>query len=283
VGILLQSLWNSTRQQASRFQPGKLLLIWAVFIFAFFSVSSSKLPSYILPIFPALALLIAIYMERPSTSYPVRGLTISSILLGIIGLLLLGVRIFADKIPALNGDVLERVYNQAYLPWLSATSILMIVAGLVAFWLARHKQRTAIWVIAWAGFLSSQLLMLGHEPWGRYLAGTEHLAAIQAELTPETPLYAVGRYEQALPFYLRHTTILVEHPDELEFGLEQEPQLWISNRTDFVNQWRDDQAHGVTAMAIIQPAIYAELLQQGVPMRIITQDPRRVIVSSALK
>jgi 4-amino-4-deoxy-L-arabinose transferase-like glycosyltransferase len=35
-----------------------------VFIFFFFSYSSSKLPGYILPIFPALALLIAAYLER---------------------------------------------------------------------------------------------------------------------------------------------------------------------------------------------------------------------------
>jgi 4-amino-4-deoxy-L-arabinose transferase-like glycosyltransferase len=34
-----------------------------VFIFFFFSYSSSKLPGYILPIFPALALLMAAYLE----------------------------------------------------------------------------------------------------------------------------------------------------------------------------------------------------------------------------
>ena len=124
--------------------------------------------------------------------------------------------------------------------------------------------------------------MLGHEPWGRYIAGTEHLSAIQAELTPTMPLYAVGQYEQALPFYLHHTTILVEHPDEMEFGLQYEPQLWIPKRDDFVAQWLNDQATGGTAMAIIRPDIYNSFVKQGIPMRVITQDPRRVIVSSKL-
>ena len=36
-----------------------LLLVWAGFVFAFFSASGSKLPSYILPMFPALVLLLA--------------------------------------------------------------------------------------------------------------------------------------------------------------------------------------------------------------------------------
>jgi hypothetical protein len=105
---------------------------------------------------------------------------------------------------------------------------------------------------------------------------------VQAELTPTMPLYAVGRYEQALPFYLRHTTILVEHPDEMEFGLGLEPRLWIPKRADFVHQWLDDQAQGVTAMAILRPDIFTDLTSQGVPMRVISQDPRRVIVSSKI-
>ena len=124
--------------------------------------------------------------------------------------------------------------------------------------------------------------MLGHEPWGRYIAGTDHLAVIQAELKPETVLYSVGRYEQSLPFYLRHTTVLVEHPDELEFGLEQEPQLWVPKRTEFIRQWQQHAASGVAAMAIMRPDIYEELQQQKVPMRVIMRDPRRVIVSSQL-
>ena len=286
LGVMLQSLWNGSRRETTTFQPKQLLLIWSLFIFAFFSVSSSKLPSYILPVFPALALLIALYLEAPcsasvfSSRPSSRGISISSALLGLTGLTLLGVRIFANKIPALTAEGVEHLYNQAYLPYLSGTAAIMLCGSLLAFWLIKQKQRAAIWVIAWAGFASSQLLMLGHEPWGRYLAGVEQLPLIQAELRPEMPLFSVGRYEQSLPFYLRHTTILVEHPDELEFGLEQEPQLWLPKRDDFIRTWRDYQARGMAAMAIIQPEIYTDLLKQGVIMRIVTQDPRRVIVSS---
>ncbi len=66
LGTLGQSLWHGWRLMPTRFQPGRLLLIWSGFIFVFFSLSSSKLPGYILPIFPALALLIAHYLERAS-------------------------------------------------------------------------------------------------------------------------------------------------------------------------------------------------------------------------
>ncbi len=276
LGLLLQSLWQGTRQRASTFQPGKMLLIWACFIFFFFSISSSKLPSYILPIFPALALLIALHLERKAFA----GLTVTSVLMSLAGLAGLLVWAFSDHIAVLNKNPFDAALNHAYLPWLAGASLLLLLTGIGAVLMARHHQQRAIWLLAWAGFLCGQLLMLGHEPWGRYIAGTDHLAVIRSELTPQMKLYAVGRYEQALPFYLQHTTILVEHPDEMEFGLEYEPQLWIPKRADFVRQWQEQQASGIPAMAILRPDIYAEFLQQGIAMRVIAQDPRRVIVKS---
>ena len=245
----------------------------------FFSYSSSKLPSYILPIFPALALLIAMHLDRKVY----RGMLITGILMSVFGLTGLTAWVCSDSISALHKNPYEDVLYHGWLPWIGVASLLMFLSGVAACIMARYHQQRAVWILAWSGFVCGQLLLLGYEPWGSYRAGTEHLAAIQSELTPTMPLYAVGQYEQSLPFYLRHTTILVEHPDEMEFGLEHEPQLWIPKRSDFVRQWLEDQAQGIPAMAILRPDIYTEFLQQGIPMRLISQDPRRVIVSSNMK
>ena len=51
-------------------------------------------------------------------------------------------------------------------------------------------------------------------------------------------------------------------------------------RAEFVKKWLADQANGVAALAIINPPIYEQFVQQGIAMRVISQDPRRVIVSS---
>jgi len=284
LGLLFQSMWQGAKQQASTFQPGKLLFIWAVFIFFFFSISNSKLPSYILPIFPALALLIAMHLEHQ----PLRGLMVTSALMTLFGLCGLAAWTFPDYVLGPNNsakNALEATLHQAYLPYIGIASLLMVLAGIVAWILTRRKrldyqQTWVVWVLAWAGFLSGQILFLGHDPWGRYMAGVNHIAAINAELKPETTIYAVGRYEQALPFYLRHTLVLVEHADEMAFGLQQEPHLWIPKRADFVKKWLTHQADGVTALAIISPQIYDEFVKQGIPMRLISRDPRRVIVAS---
>jgi 4-amino-4-deoxy-L-arabinose transferase-like glycosyltransferase len=53
--------WNERKQE---FSSSWLLVCWTVVIFAFFSVSKSKLPGYIIPIFPALAMLIGARLDR---------------------------------------------------------------------------------------------------------------------------------------------------------------------------------------------------------------------------
>jgi 4-amino-4-deoxy-L-arabinose transferase-like glycosyltransferase len=276
LGVLVQSLWNARHESAGGFQPKKILLIWAVFIFVFFSISDSKLPSYILPIFPALALLIACYLENASAK------TISysaglMALLGAIGLALV------YKIPHLTNDPYAKPLYQVYPYWVAAAAALFLIASVFAAWVANRRKEWAIVALAVGGFVGGQLILLGHDPLGRYASGYVHLPAIEAELTPQTTLYAVGRYEQSLPFYLQRTMTLVENADEMAFGLEQEPQLWIPTVDAFVAKWSADQSNHKKDIAIMRNDIYTNLRQRGVPMRIIAQDPRRTIVANDVK
>ncbi|MEI7100584.1 hypothetical protein ACOIDY_34225, partial [Klebsiella pneumoniae] len=51
---------RATPPQANGFRPVTMLWVWAILIFCFFSVSHSKLISYVLPIAPAVAMLIGL-------------------------------------------------------------------------------------------------------------------------------------------------------------------------------------------------------------------------------
>src|SRR3569832_62893 len=273
LGMLAQSLWSARHEEAKRFQPKKMLLIWAVFIFFFFSISNSKLPSYILPIFPALALLIAWRLENGSS----KDLLFSSALLAVFCVVVL---VFVLCFLGLAGNPYEAPLYQSYTWRVAAAAVLGLLGSAASLLLARRQREWSILVLAATGFVGGLFVMLGLEPLGRYAVGALHVPALDAELTPQTLLYAVGRYEQALPFYLQRTLTLVEHADELEFGLEQEPQLWIPKRADFIKKWSADSAAGKKSVAILNPDVYAEFQKNGVPMRIIAQDPRRVIVAN---
>jgi len=284
LGVMFQSLLQSLREPGrsagsfaslseGKFQPGKMLMVWSVFIFFFFSISGSKLPSYILPIFPALALLIGSYLDR--ASYKAIVLSASLVALSCaVGMA------FIPHVPSLARDAYSLPLVTAHVPWIYAATIIAFIGGVLAIRFARTQKDLAVTLLAIAGFVAGQLLMQGHEPQGRYSAGIDYVPALQAELTPATPIYLVGRYEQALPFYLRRTMILVQHADEMEFGLKQEPQLWLPTIDAFVAQWIADHDAGKKDIAIIDPSIYVTLQQRGLPMRLIGEDPRRVIVAN---
>jgi 4-amino-4-deoxy-L-arabinose transferase-like glycosyltransferase len=286
LGVLLQSLREGLRDQhesvlggsaygvAGRgFQPKKMLLIWSVFIFVFFSISDSKLPSYILPIFPALALLAAAYLDRARSG----AIYLSAAVFGLPAAIGMA---FVARIPGTAKDAFSAALLVQHLPWIYAALALIVAGAAGAAWTARRHKDWAVVLLALSGFLAGQIVMLGHEPQGRYSAGVDHLPAIRAELTPDTQMYLVGRYEQALPFYLQRTMTLVEHSDEMAFGLEHEPQLWIPTVDAFAEKWKADNAAGKKEMAIVRPDLYPRLQQLGLPMRVIGSDPRRIIVSN---
>lgn len=276
LGVVLQSLWTAQREPAQRFQPKKMLLVWAVFIFFFFSISGSKLPSYILPIFPALALLIACHLEKASD----KALMITAAMVALFAAIGLG---FVAKIPELASNAYEKPIYQAYLPWVVAGAVLALAGGLLATVLVRRNREWSLIALAATAFASGQVLMIGHEPLGRYKAGLDHVPAIAAELTPQTPIFLVRLYEQSLPFYLQRTMTLVEHADEMEFGVKQEPQLWIPTRAEFITKWNALHDAGKKAVAIIHPDHFNDLKKQGLPMRVVAQDPRRIIVTNDIK
>ena len=55
---------GTSRSRPGAFAWTRFCLIWCAFVLVFFSISGSKLPSYILPIFPAAALVLGGQLER---------------------------------------------------------------------------------------------------------------------------------------------------------------------------------------------------------------------------
>ena len=275
LGWLPHALAAGARRTPGRFQPRLLLLIWFAFILLFFSMSSSKLPGYIVPVFPALAMLTALCLDdagrRPHMA--------AAAVLAVTGVLLVAA---APVALAMGGGATPHLLR-SYQPWLICAGCVLLAGGCLAwFHAARVRRDPAVLSMAVAGFLATHMIIAGFEVYGRERAGTALLPAIQAELTPSTRLYAVGRYEQSLTFYLGRPSILVEYVDEFGFGLQQEPQHALSGLDEFIAQWQRDAAAGVPGLAIASPVMYEQLRQRGVPMRLVAQDRRRFVISNQL-
>lgn len=65
TAVMGQAVWAAlTNSRPQHARPLFFLIIWAAFIFLFFSVSRTKLVSYILPMFPPLAMVVGWYLDR---------------------------------------------------------------------------------------------------------------------------------------------------------------------------------------------------------------------------
>jgi 4-amino-4-deoxy-L-arabinose transferase-like glycosyltransferase len=274
LGMLGQSLWLATKKEAGTFRPRLMLLVWVVFIFAFFSKSSSKLPGYILPIFPALALLIAIYLEVGTR----RSRIVAACIMSLVGVGLMVTVLYMPKMARHPG---EDVLMMAFQPWVLVAGFVALAGGGFALLHARHMRRDLMALsLALAGFVSTQLILAGFEPYGKQRAGLPMLATLQAELKPDSTIYAVGTYEQSMTFYLQRTVTLVDYWDEFTFGLKQQPELSIPTVEAWTTVWRAHASAGIQDIAFIRADIYAKLKEQGVPMRVIAQDARRIVIAN---
>jgi 4-amino-4-deoxy-L-arabinose transferase-like glycosyltransferase len=276
VGVLVQSLVLGVKRDdaGGPFRPRLMLLVWLAFILLFFTKSSSKLPGYILPVFPAAALLIANYLDVGTR----RSRMLTCALTALLGAVLLGVVPF---MPGFAKHAGEDVLFKSYQPWVLAAGFVAAAGGIVAMLYARQMHRDLmVIVLAVTSFASTQLMLAGFEPIGKARAGAYLLPAIRAELKPDTRVYSVGVYEQSLTFYLQRTVTLVDYWDEFTFGLQQEPQLSIPKVEAFVAQWRQDAASGRRDIAIIRADILEDFKRQGVPLRVVAADTRRSVIAN---
>jgi 4-amino-4-deoxy-L-arabinose transferase-like glycosyltransferase len=249
-------------------RPLRFALAWSAFIVGFFSLSGSKLPAYILPAFPPLALVIGRYLaDAPAKQIGRR--------LAPLPLIALVAAYFAWNLPERPNDEWTRALYQAARPYALGAVAALFGASLGGAILCRYGQRwLAIVVVA----LGSVLMIEGVEDAYEELAPRQS-GAIVAEkmaplLAPTTRLYSVRMYDQTVPFYIGRTLTLVDYVDEFKTGLESEPGRHLESVGDFVADWLRDG----DAMAIIQPDFYQVLRSWGLPMRVVHEDPRRVLV-----
>ncbi|MBI5789990.1 MAG: glycosyltransferase family 39 protein [Rhodocyclales bacterium] len=270
LGALAQGLFAGARREPGlRFQPRRFLFAWAVLVFAFFSVSGSKLPSYILPIFPALAALIGLYLTEGTTSRRIAWLALPAALIGAASLLLVPfvTRFASEKVPV--------ALFEAYQPWLYAGAAALCLASLAAFRLGRQGRNVAaVFALAFGGFAFGQGILLGHDKLAVANSAHDVAATIRPQLAPDTPFFSVDTYDQSLQFYLKRTTTMVAYRDELAFGISREPEKFIADLAGFERTWLATPA----AWALMSPATWQEMQSKGLPMTEVLRDTRRVIV-----
>lgn len=255
----------SWRREGEGFQPRRFLLLWCLVVLGFFSASGSKLPSYILPMLPALALLAGDALPRLS-SRALRGHV------AVLAVLASAALVLAPRAAGLGEEIPGAM--AAYAKWLTASAAVLLAATLAALWLAvRERRAGALLLVAGGAFLAGTGALLGHDSLSRTQSAYHIALEIKPLLRPGTPFYSVNMHDQTLPFYLGRTVTLVEYRDEFDFGLRQEPQHAVPTIAEFRQRWFAD----ADAFAIMRPNLYAGFAADPA-FELVARDPRRVVV-----
>src|SRR5260221_4949693 len=190
------------------------LVIWALVVLAFFSASGSKLPPYILPMFPALALLIG---RRLAGDARRRLLIAQSALLVVMSIA--GVILVAGFAPDNYAD---------YARWVALAFAPLAVAAIAALVCALRSAITgAVLCLAAGGLIATVLGLAAHRTLSDRFSVASTVAKLAERPSASTPVFAVDMYDHTLPWSLKRTVTMVAHRDELEVAIGWEPQKFI--------------------------------------------------------
>jgi hypothetical protein len=121
------------------------------------------------------------------------------------------------------------------------------------------------------------MMIAGFDALSTIRSSSAILRAAQQEqaFAPDAPFYQVAMYDQTVPFYLGRATRVVEYRGELALGIDAEPQKQIPTVAAWIAEWQALPK----GYALMDRELEAPLVAQGVPMRVLARDARRVIVS----
>lgn len=239
------------------------LLIWSGWVFAFFSVSNSKLIPYILPMFPALALLIGKFLSDIWTNKNPKNkatlYTYNSVFCVSLCLLSGGITTYFPELLEEKADLLYYIHT---------LMAIFFISGILTFsYIQRKETRVSLEKLAASIFVrifnlrTSQVILsiicissiailitlINAAPYIQRPSIKPLAEIIQAQKQPEDKVVSFMAYYQDLPVYTKQIVTVVEAKGELEFGTAvEDTNSWMIKEDQFLKLWQEkDKIWGI--------------------------------------
>jgi len=221
----------------------RLFFIWSAVVFCFFSISGSKLPPYILPVFPAASIILGHLFEsewrqrvQPNREVTAYVIFFSCVALACLtygtGLLDSYLKAVPD-IASLSGDI--RGLS------LGLSGVSFAILAILTF--KRVRTYGSLFLMLSGFSLSVVLGLMLHAHVIDNFNTTKKLAeVINQTKTASSYIVSYGSYNQTLPFYTRGRTYLVNDTGELEMGSKYpDTKGLFLNQDEFERLFRSDR------------------------------------------
>jgi 4-amino-4-deoxy-L-arabinose transferase-like glycosyltransferase len=175
------------------------LLLWILVPLAFFSLSESKRPQYVVPLVPGIALLAA-HIARSRGRIP--GARTAAVGLVVMALVLAAVPSVLPQLTPISGDMQNAIGPAAF-----GLATVSLVAGACLWWM-RARYDTALLLLA---LPTAAVPLVGSglmRAIARERSSAGLAAAIRPVLSPGSDVLAIHTMPLSLPFYLRRQVLL---------------------------------------------------------------------------
>ncbi|MCX5809049.1 MAG: glycosyltransferase family 39 protein [Proteobacteria bacterium] len=223
----------------------RLFLIWSGIVLLFFSVSKSKLPPYILPVFPPLAIVIGCFFDDIWDR--VAEITLEAAIYIII-FILFAIAPFLFWNTTVIGWI-SQISTEAIYVFQSLKVVLIcvsILSTIIVFALSFRRFITYasfFLILSSFSFLFVSLLMVLNIKTIDSLNSTKGLSnTINRNIREGDLLINYGAYDQTLPFYTRRNVVIAAYNGELEMGSKYEDakHIFISE-DDFIKLLKSEK------------------------------------------
>ena len=235
-GLLPAALWQSIKEWKSfrtgttdpRGEEGLLLFcaLWVSGIFLFFTLSATRLPHYVLPLYPPAALLVAVLWSRFLKNAWPTGLLVSRRIILVTGYLF---SIALGSVPLIYANVRDQIAVHFPAAAKIGVGVTPIVLGVLVFLgvaISRHLVREearrpqAFWVLSgMMGLFLLVVILFALPRFGKYFVNPpQELATIAGfNLGPQDTLIHYGRKLPSLTFYAKHKVQFINPDDHEKF------------------------------------------------------------------
>jgi 4-amino-4-deoxy-L-arabinose transferase-like glycosyltransferase len=222
------------------------LVLWILVLFVFFSIPTSKIVGYILPIMVPMAVLFGVYF----TGYVKRiGFYVFSwlnvLLFVILGFVLWDIENF------IGGHAASKIIDFTFFAHvMDFVGAIFVLAALVnAVLLVIHKRMVTIWVCMVMIAIFDLSLVYVAPAFNRHTV-LPMLNTVKDDITPNTVVVNLGKYNQDLPIYLNRNIYVVYSWDSIDLDTQDN---WAS---DFL---RGDLMAETPSPYLLEPANFVKM------------------------
>ncbi|XFO66788.1 Undecaprenyl phosphate-alpha-4-amino-4-deoxy-L-arabinose arabinosyl transferase [Sporomusa silvacetica DSM 10669] len=137
IAFMVQAVYAALKDKGTNQKQLVFLVIWAAAVFGFFTLSQTKLVSYILPMYPPLALLVGWYFDKAWSEKRFSVLKWSATILTVVALILEAGLLYAGEAVTSSG---------LYFPGMVMAAV-FVVANILVWWLSVRQDFRSVFAV----------------------------------------------------------------------------------------------------------------------------------------